>query len=440
MKPVNFFWHRRDLRVEDNHGLYEALRADEPTVPVFIFDRNILDRLEDRDDARVTFIHQELQRVKAAYEAAGGSILIGYGKPEEVWAKWLGEYSVTKVCTNEDYEPYARERDAAIARLCNRHGTSFQAFKDHVIFEKDEVVKDNGSPYVVYTPYSQMWKRQLPTCSLSGYSSEKELNGLLRMDPQPMVTLEGMGFEKSDLPIPDRDLDGNIVKHYHETRDLPAKRGTTRMSVHLRFGTVSIRELTRKALALNEKYLNELIWRDFYQAIIWHFPRVVGHAFRPGYDHIRWENNEEHFRKWCRGETGYAIVDAGMRELNTTGFMHNRVRMIVASFLTKHLLIDWRWGEAYFARKLLDFELASNNGGWQWAAGSGVDAAPYFRVFNPELQMIKFDPQRAYVKQWVTEFQELSYKPIIDHKMARQRAIERYKEGIERGRGRLQNC
>lgn len=434
MSPVNFFWHRRDLRIEDNHGLYQALRVDEPTIPVFIFDREILDKLEDEDDARVTFIHNEIQRVKAQYEAVGSTLLVAYGRPEEVWKNWLEEYPIAKVFTNDDYEPYARERDAVIAQLCSEHETSFQTYKDHVIFEKDEVVKGDGTPYVVYSPYSRLWKKQLTGGHLSGYPSENELGGLYKMDSIEMPTLSEMGFKKSDLHIPSRALDEHIVEHYHETRDLPAKRGTTRMSIHLRFGTVSIRQLAQRAYELSEKYLNELIWRDFYQAIIYHFPRVVNESFRPEYDHVEWENNEEQFEKWCTGKTGYPIVDAGMRELNNTGFMHNRVRMIVASFLTKHLLIDWRWGEAYFARKLLDFELASNNGGWQWAAGSGVDAAPYFRVFNPELQMKKFDPKLAYVKQWVPEFQELSYKPIVDHKMARERAIARYKEGIERGR------
>jgi len=434
LSRVNFFWHRRDFRIEDNHGLFRALRADEPTVPVFIFDREILDKLEDKDDARVTFIHNEVQRLKAEYEAAGSTLLVAYGTPEEIWKKWLSEYSIVKVYANGDYEPYARERDAAIARLCSEHEVSFQAYKDHVIFEMDEVVKDNGDPYVVYTPYSKVWKKQLTGGHLSGYPSENELGGLWKTNPAELLSLADMGFVASDLPIPSRALDEHIVEHYCETRDLPAKRGTTRMSVHLRFGTVSIRQLAKRANELSEKYLNELIWRDFYQAIIYHFPGVVEQSFRPEYDFIQWENNEEHFEKWCSGNTGYPIVDAGMRELNSTGFMHNRVRMIVASFLTKHLLIDWRWGEGYFARKLLDFELASNNGGWQWAAGSGVDASPYFRVFNPELQMKKFDPKLAYVKQWVPEYQELSYKPIVDHKLARERALTRYKEGIERGR------
>lgn len=434
MSPFNFFWHRRDLRIEDNHGLYLALRADEPTIPVFIFDRSILDKLEDRDDARVTFIHNEVLRVKAQYEEAGGTMLIGYGTPHEVWSKWLEEYPIKKVFTNADYEPYALERDGRIAELCSEHEVSFEAVKDHVIFEKDEVVKGDGTPYVVYSPYSRLWKKQLQDEHLNPFSSEEFLSGLLQTAPSEAVLLADMGFTPSALEIPSRRLDEDIVAQYHQTRDLPAVRGTTRMSIHLRFGTVSIRALTRSAMALNEKYLNELIWRDFYQAIIYHFPQVAGQAFRPEYDFIEWENNEEQFDRWCRGRTGYPIVDAGMRELNATGFMHNRVRMIVASFLTKHLLIDWRWGEAYFARKLMDFELASNNGGWQWAAGSGVDAAPYFRVFNPELQMKKFDPKMAYVQKWVPEYQELTYTPIVDHKMARERAISRYKEGIERGR------
>ncbi len=434
--PLNFFWHRRDLRTEDNRGLAEALNRPGQTQPVFIFDKAILDLLEDKSDARVTFIHREIERLKKEYEELGATLLVAYGNPVEVWSKWLKKYSIASISTNEDYEPYARERDKQIRALALAAGTQFSSFKDHVVFEKSEVTKEDGSPYVVYTPYSKIWKKRLTQDDISAAPSKERLSSLLKAAPAELPTLAEMGFQKSALSFPSVSLNEAIVLSYDQTRDIPSLRGTTRMSLHLRFGTVSIRFLTRRAMALNEKYLNELIWRDFYQSILYHFPFVDGRSFRPEYEAIEWENDEEQFRAWCDGRTGYPIVDAGMRELNATGFMHNRVRMIVASFLTKHLLIDWRWGEAYFAQKLLDFELASNNGGWQWAAGCGVDAAPYFRVFNPELQMKKFDPDMIYVRKWVPEYQELHYRPIVDHKMARLRAIDRYKTGIEKGRSR----
>ena len=246
-----------------------------------------------------------------------------------------------------------------------------------------------------------------------------------------MPTLEDLGFVEHSGPFPESAIDANIIDRYHLQRDIPSIAGTTRLSVHLRFGTVSIRELTRVGRQRNERWYNELIWRNFYQAIIWHFPHAVERAFKPAYDHIPWRNNENEFNAWCRGETGFPIVDAGMRELMRTGFMHNRVRMITACFLSRHLLIDWRWGEAWFARHLLDFELASNNGGWQWAAGTGCDAAPYFRIFNPTSQTAKFDPEHKYIKTWVPEYQELTYpQPIVDHKFARERALRTYKESL----------
>ena len=433
---LNFFWHRRDLRIEDNRGLSEVLSMEGFTQPVFIFDEAILDPLEDKSDARVTFIYGEIERLKKEYEEMGATLLVAYGNPKDVWNQWLEEYSISNIVTNEDYEPYARERDDQIKELALAAGTQFSSFKDHVIFEKNEVTKEDGAPYVVYTPYSKIWKKRLTPNDLAAAPSKERLSALFKSNPAELLILAEMGFRKSALEFPSVSLNEGIVATYDETRDIPSVRGTTRMSLHLRFGTVSIRFLARRARALNEKYLNELIWRDFYQSILYHFPHVDGQSFRPEYEAIEWENDEKQFQAWCDGKTGYPIVDAGMRELNTTGFMHNRVRMIVASFLTKHLLIDWRWGEAYFAQKLLDFELASNNGGWQWAAGCGVDAAPYFRVFNPELQMKKFDPEMAYVRKWVPEYQELHYRPIVDHKMARLRAIERYKKGIEKGRSR----
>ncbi|MFN4233470.1 MAG: cryptochrome/photolyase family protein [Bacteroidia bacterium] len=432
MSPITIFWHRRDLRIHDNAGLYHALKSNYPVLPVFIFDRNILDKLEDKDDARVSFIHQQLQELKKQYEQLGSTLHVFYGKPDEVWKEIINTYSVKEVYCNRDYEPYAQQRDKSIFEFLAAQNIPFKGFKDHVIFEKNEVLKDDGKPYTVYTPYSKKWKSKLNDFYLKSYPTEKYLSNLYRTNTLRFISLEEMGFKPTTISFPEKIAREEIIKNYHATRDLPAINGTTRLSVHLRFGTISIRELARKAKKLNEKYLNELIWRDFYQAILFHFHHTVNKAFKPEYDKIQWLNNEKEFQLWCQGKTGYPIVDAGMRELNATGFMHNRVRMIVASFLTKHLLIDWRWGEAYFAKKLLDFELASNVGGWQWAAGCGVDAAPYFRVFNPALQTEKFDKDLKYIKQWVPEYGTSAYpKPIVDHKMARERVLNTYKKALQ---------
>ena len=427
---VTLFWFRRDLRIEDNAALYYALKDEFPVQPVFIFDRKILDKLEDKDDARVTFIHNEIERLSGELKERGVNLDVRYGTPEQIWKDLSEDYDIGRLYANKDYEPYARERDKSVYEFLQEKGIKFVAKKDQVIFEKDEVLKSDGTPYRVYTPYSKLWKETLDDYQLKPYPSEN-INNWHQSDSKQVISLEEMGFERSGIDFPDRELDKSVVEAYHDKRDIPAVRGTSGMSVHLRFGTVSIRKLAKDAMALNEKYLNELIWRDFYAAILWHFPDVVDHNFNRKYDGVQWRDSEEDFKKWSDGNTGYPIVDAGMRELNSTGFMHNRVRMITASFLTKHLLIDWKWGEAYFARKLLDFDLASNNGGWQWAAGTGVDAQPYFRVFNPTSQMEKFDKDRKYVRKWVPEFQSADYKPMVDHKMARQRAIDTYKEGIQ---------
>ncbi|MEL6562645.1 MAG: deoxyribodipyrimidine photo-lyase [Bacteroidota bacterium] len=426
---VTLFWFRRDLRIEDNAALYYALKDEYPVQPVFIFDRDILDKLEDKDDARVTFIHGEIERLSKEFKERGVNLDVRYGIPEQIWKDLSEDYDIGRLYANKDYEPYARKRDKAVYEFFEGQGVKFIAKKDQVIFEKNEILKADGTPYKVYTPYSKLWKKTLTEYALKPYPSE-QIDNWHQSDSQPVISLAEMGFEPSTIEFPQRQLDKSIVSEYHEKRDLPSVRGTSRLSVHLRFGTISIRKLANDALALNEKYLNELIWRDFYASILWHFPDVVEHNFNRKYDGVQWRNSEEDFKKWCEGKTGYPIVDAGMRELNATGFMHNRVRMITASFLTKHLLLDWRWGEAYFARKLLDFDLASNNGGWQWAAGTGVDAQPYFRVFNPTAQMEKFDKKLRYVRKWVPDFQNLDYKPMVDHKMARQRAIDTYKEGI----------
>lgn len=431
MKKLAIFWHRRDLRKHDNAALYKALRSGFEVKPIFIFDKNILDKLP-KNDQRVLFIHRELERLKLEYQALGSDLEIYYGTPVDIWKSIIEKESIGQVYTNRDYEPYALQRDQEIFDFLKNHEIEFFGAKDHVIFEKHEVLKNDGLPYTVFTPYSRKWKEKLNDFYLSSYPNEKYFNRLHKFTASNSPSLESMGFSSIQTQeFPNNDLSQLSIDRYKETRDIPSILGTTRLSIHLRFGTISIRELSRIALQRNEHYLNELIWRDFYQMIIYHFPNSVTQSFKIQYDNIRWDNDEMMFKAWCAGKTGYPIVDAGMRELKETGFMHNRVRMIVASFLTKHLLIDWRWGEAYFAEKLHDFELASNVGGWQWAASSGCDAAPYFRVFNPELQTEKFDKDKRYIKRWVPEFGTSTYpKPIVDHKFARERVLARFKEAL----------
>jgi deoxyribodipyrimidine photo-lyase len=432
-QSADIFWFRRDLRLKDNAGLYHALRSGRPVVPVFVFDRNILDQLEDKNDRRVEFIREELTKMQQTLAGFGSSLEIYYGTPKEMFKTLLKNYDIQHVFCNHDYEPYARERDDDIRKLLQEAGASFHSYKDQVIFEKDEVMKDNNEPYTVFTPYSKKWKAKLSDFYLKAYPSLKCASNFYRRNPIPVPSLASMKFEPVGMPFPSEHFPKDIISKYNRQRDYPGIQGTSKMGVHLRFGTVSIRQLAAQAVKLNEVYLNELIWRDFYHAILWHFPRVgKGRAFKTEYEFIKWRNNEKEFGHWCNGATGYPLVDAGMRELNTTGFMHNRVRMVAASFLAKHLLIDWRWGEAYFAKKLLDYDLAANNGGWQWAAGSGCDAAPYFRIFNPYLQTKKFDPELTYVKKWVPEFEEFTYpKPIVEHESARKRCLEVYSEALK---------
>ena len=447
MPKVNIFWFRRDLRLEDNAGLYHALKGEYPVLPLFIFDRNILDGLEDKKDARVEFIHNTLQELNGELKELGGSMLVRYGFPNEIWGSLLSEFDIHAVYTNRDYEPYALERDGEVKSLLDAKGVEFHTFKDHVIFEKGEVNKADGTPYTVFTHYSRKWREKLASemdtfvdaegneepvsFFLKPYPTEDYFSHFYQMKPQPIPSLEGMGFEPTDIVIPSKVVSRGVIRNYDKTRDFPALDGTSRLGIHFRFGTISIREKAWKAGRLNDTFLNELIWRDFYAMILAEFPQVAKRSFRPQYDQIEWRNKEEEFQKWCEGQTGYPIVDAGMRQLNQTGYMHNRVRMITASFLTKHLLIDWRWGEAYFAQKLLDFDLASNNGGWQWAAGCGTDAAPYFRIFNPTSQQEKFDKDFRYVHRWVPEYNTPRYpKPIVDHKMARERCLEVYKAAL----------
>ncbi|WP_419211366.1 cryptochrome/photolyase family protein [Maribacter sp. X9] len=433
-KEISIFWFRRDLRLDDNVGFLKALKGDYPVLPIFIFDEEILSKLS-KDDARVTFIYETLQTMRNQLQKEhGSSLAMYYGKPLTIIEELTIEYTVKSIVTNSDYEPYAKERDARVASFLMEHDIPFHTFKDQVIFEKSEIVKDDGDPYVVYTPYKNKWKERFNVDKdLTIHYTGQYLTNLIEHARLPNLSLSDIGFEKSGIEIPEYDVTPTLINHYEDTRNFPAKEnGTSHLGPHLRFGTVSIRKMMKKAIAeKNSVFWSELIWREFFMSILWHFPHTVNGAFRPKYDRIEWRNNEEEFEKWKKGETGYLLVDAGMRELNTTGYMHNRVRMLVASFLCKHLLIDWRWGEAYFAKKLLDYEMSSNVGNWQWAAGSGVDAAPYFRIFNPMTQVDKFDKDKAYIKKWIPEFETSKYpEKMVDHKLARERCLETYKEAL----------
>jgi deoxyribodipyrimidine photo-lyase len=431
---IAIFWHRRDLRLDDNAGLYHALKSSYPVLPIFIFDQNILDNLEDRKDRRVEFIHQALSEMQEKLTKLGSTLIVKFGKPLEIWKQITDEFNIAEVYTNHDFEKYAIKRDKEIGLMLNEKGIAFYTFKDHVIFEKNEVLSAAGTPYTIFTPYSRKWKESLKYFYLKCYPNNLYFSNFLQTPVVDLLTLQAIGFEAKGLAFPSKEIKEYLIGSYEELRDFPAVLGTSRLSVHLRFGTVSIREIVSKAITLNEKWLNELIWREFYANILYHFPHISeGKSFKVAYDNIVWRNNEAEFEKWCQGKTGYPIVDAGMRELNETGFMHNRVRMIAASFLIKHLLIDWRWGETYFAQKLLDFDFSSNNGGWQWASSSGCDAAPYFRVFNPTTQTQKFDADLLYIKKWIPELNTFDYpKPIVEHSFARERVLKVYKEALEK--------
>lgn len=433
-QAVNIFWFRRDLRLNDNAGLYHALKSENPVVPIFLFDKNILDELEDKHDRRVEFIHAALEEMQEQLVKLGSSLEVYYDYPENVYKNLLSKYAIEKVFTNHDYEPYAKDRDDAINTILHKENITMHSFKDQVIFEKNEVVKDDGKPYTIFTPYSKRWKSIINEFYVKPYPTKKYFKNFYQQAEKKIPSLASMNFKVVEKPFPSKQLNKEIITHYGKDRDFPGMNGTSKLGVHLRFGTISIRELAKKSASLSDMYLNELIWRDFYHTILFHFPKVgKGKSFKQEYDFIEWRNNEKEFEHWCNGTTGYPIVDAGMRELNETGFMHNRVRMVVASFLAKHLLIDWRWGEAYFAKKLLDYDLAANNGGWQWAAGSGCDAAPYFRIFNPYLQTKKFDPELKYIRKWVPELEEFNYpKPIVDHEFARKRVLEVYAKALKR--------
>ena len=432
-QAINIFWFRRDLRLEDNKGLFEALKVGLPVLPIFIFDKNILNKLP-KDDARVNFISNTLQEMNSILqnEYASG-IAMFYSKPTEVFKQLSENYAIHSVYTNHDYEPYATKRDSEVKGFLESKSIGFKTYKDQVIFEKDEIVKSDGDPYVVYTPYMKAWKAKFKAMELEFFETKPHLKHLIKDKDLSFLNLSDIGFVPSSQNIANFTVTPTLIQNYEAKRNFPAINATSRLGPHLRFGTVSIRKMVSKAIAeRNEVFWQELIWREFFMHILWHFPHTANRSFKPQYDRIEWRNNEDEFKAWCKGETGYPLVDAGMRELNETGYMHNRVRMVVGSFLCKHLLIDWRWGEAYFAEKLHDFDMASNVGNWQWVAGCGVDAAPYFRIFNPTMQIEKFDKQHEYIKTWVPEYQELTYPlPIVEHTFARERCLKVYKQALD---------
>jgi deoxyribodipyrimidine photo-lyase len=427
---MNIFWFRRDLRLEDNAGFFHALSAEKDVLPVFIFDSDILNELPKKD-VRVTFIHQQLELIQAELKKINKSLAVFHGKPEEIFTQLISENTIDTVYTNHDYEPYGRKRDKELNQLFGDKKVAFKTSKDQVIFEKSEVTKDDGKPYVVYTPYSNKWMAHFKEITLTHYESEKKLNKIVD-HKYPFLSLSEIGFEESEIKIKPYDVSKSLLELYEERRNFPAIDKTSYLGIYLRFGAVSIRKMVEKATKIDNKtFLKELIWREFFMQILWHFPKTAKNSFKEKYDAIHWQNDEDLFQKWCDGKTGYPFVDAGMRELNKTGHMHNRVRMITASFLCKHLLIDWRWGETYFAQHLIDYEQASNVGNWQWSAGSGVDAAPYFRIFNPSEQIKKFDKDLKYIKKWIPELETSRYpEPIVDHKEARERCLKVYKEAV----------
>ena len=431
MDKISIFWFRRDLRLHDNKALFHALQSEEKILPIFIFDIDILKKIP-KDDARISFIYSELKAMNTHLESFGTEIKMFHGNPKEVFRSLMKNYTIVKVFTNHDYEPYAIKRDLDIKKLVSSNKIDFQTYKDQVIFERNEITKKDGKPYVVYTPYSRKWLEKYETDKPENYPSEDLLDRLYKKTKSETLTLSDIGFIETSIPIKNYIFNSRIINEYEETRNFPALDNTSKLGPHLRFGTVSVRQMVSRADAYENKiFLKELIWREFFMQILWHFPETHKNSFKSKYDRIIWRNDEEEFKKWCDGNTGYPMVDAGMRQLNKTGFMHNRVRMLVGSFLCKHLLIDWRWGEAYFAEKLHDYEMSSNVGNWQWVAGTGVDASPYFRIFNPTSQIQKFDKDLKYIQKWVPYFQELTYpSPMVEHKFARERCLKTYKDAL----------
>jgi len=424
---ISIFWFRRDLRLEDNIALYQALSKNTNVQPVFIFDTNIINELP-KDDARISFIYENLKKIDTQLKQYNSSLLVFKGKPIDVWKELMLKYEVTSIYFNKDYEPYAIKRDAEIIALAKSNHIAVYNFKDQVIFEEKEVLKDNNEPYTVFTPYKNKWLKKASSATINSVDCISLAANFYRFQ-HDFPTIESLGFCVSTIKVQSYNL--NNIKEYDQIRNFPYIDKTTYLSPHLRFGTINIRRIYQKAKKENSIFLNELIWREFFMQILFHYPKVVTQNFKSRYDGISWRNNQHEFQLWCEGKTGYPLVDAGMRQLNKTGYMHNRVRMITAGFLCKHLLIDWRWGEAYFAKKLLDYDLSANNGNWQWASGTGCDAAPYFRVFNPTEQIKKFDKDLKYIKKWIADYEELTYpQPIVEHSFARKRALESYKKGL----------
>ncbi len=427
---ISIFWFRRDLRLYDNKGFYHALMNNTGVLPIFIFDKNIIGKLPE-NEARIEFIYLNLKEINSRLGFLGKGIKVYSGTPTEVFSELMATYNIAAVYSNMDHEPYGIERDWEVKNLLSTANIPFNQYLDHLIFDKTETLKNDGTPYLVFTPFSKKCLAVLNENHFQYYPSESLLSKLCDIENNTLSDLQEYGFKPSGIKFTQPVADVSIISDYHNTRDFPYLNGTTRIGIHLRFGTVSIRALAKSTFSLNKKYFNELLWREFYAMILWQFPSVVTNEFKPQYSRILWLNNYEEFERWKSGTTGYPIVDAGMRELSQSGYMHNRVRMITASFLTKHLLIDWRWGEAWFAFKLLDFELSSNNGGWQWAAGCGCDAAPYFRIFNPEEQQKKFDPKMEYIKKWVPEVHSSAYpQPMVEHKFARERCLSAFKNAL----------
>lgn len=432
-EPVTLIWLRRDLRLSDQSAIDYALKQGKRSLFLFIFDENILNKL-DKTDPRISFIYQVINALNEELSAFQSKICMRKGKPIQVFEKLLQEFNINEIVTTNDYEPYAIKRDKEVENLLTHSNIRMIRLKDQVIFEKNEIINNSLSAFRVYTPYSVKWREKLTeehyTEKKYSYRSENFVDKKYIFSD--VSSLNDIGFIEKVNVFRSPEINEQILQNYSINRDTPIIEGTSLLGVHLRFGTLSIRQLVKKAVELSPVFLNELIWREFFMQILWHFPNVENEAFKPDYRFIQWRNNEEEFNKWCDGLTGYPFVDAGMRQLNETGFMHNRVRMVVAGFLTKHLLIDWRWGEKYFADRLMDFELASNNGNWQWAAGTGCDAAPYFRIFNPLTQAAKFDPKNQYINKWAGDTNRADYpKPIVDHTFARNRCLETYKKALE---------
>lgn len=421
-------WFRRDLRDFDHAALYHALKSSQQVFCIFVFDTEILDLLINKADRRVEFIWESVNELKTALQKNGADLIVKYGLAREIIPQLARELQVNTVFTNRDYEPAAVARDADVASHLARHEIAFQSFKDQVIFEKDEILSLSNKPYSVFTPYKNAHRKKLNAFYLSAYPVEKYLHNLAKITPEKLVNLEAMGFERTNLKalrLPTGMTGGkqlfedfqNRINRYKEARDFPAIKGASYLSVHLRFGTVSIRHLARTAWNMAgsgaEIWLNELIWRDFYAQILYHNPQVAaGKSFKAEFEHLQFSNNQALFKAWCEGKTGFPIIDAAMRQINQTGYMHNRLRMVAASFLVKDLLVDWRWGERYFAENLIDFDLSANNGGWQWAASTGCDAQPWFRIFNPETQSERFDASGKFIRKYVPELVNCSDQEI----------------------------